>query len=180
MCQPRHRHLDDRASDGAQPQQQQHGPFPWHLGVFDAHCHPTDTMASLAAGLPAMRAAAVAAMATRSQDQHLVAQVAASPAEASGLARSRRPLQQKLSLLEEGGKEKEERAGGADATVLLPSFGWHPWFSHHLYDDDGPEPTYIPPPPPRPTTAPSSLRLPTTTTWSPPSPRPSPSPPSSP
>ncbi|KAJ6444289.1 Cut9 interacting protein Scn1 [Purpureocillium lavendulum] len=85
--------------------------FPWHLAIYDAHCHPTDTMASLTANLPSMRASVLAIMATRSQDQHLVADVA------SRLRPGPTPLQ------------------GSAQTKVVPAFGWHPWFSHQLYDD---------------------------------------------
>lgn len=58
-------------------------------------------------------------MATRSQDQHLVAQVASSP----DLDRS--------ALSDQSGE-----------TVVVPAFGWHPWFSYQLYEDQAAEPTY--------------------------------------
>ncbi|KAF2668821.1 Metallo-dependent hydrolase [Microthyrium microscopicum] len=82
--------------------------FPWHLGVFDAHCHPTDINASIAK-IPDMKAQTLALMATRGEDQEMVHEAAQN-------------LGPKGTTL-----DKNVR--------VLPSFGWHPWMAHLLFDD---------------------------------------------
>lgn len=94
--------------------------FPWDAGAFDAHCHPTDTMGSIGS-IPQMKARGFAIMATRSQDQDLVTDVAS-----------------KLGLT------TRSALASPDSKNVVPSFGWHPWFSHQLFNDR--EPHAISPP----------------------------------
>lgn len=85
--------------------------FPWDIGIYDAHCHPTDTMGTVPS-IRDMKAATLTVMATRGQDQELVVQAA-----------------QDLNGLKD--KTKEDK--------ILPCFGWHPWFSHQILDDTQPD-----------------------------------------
>ena len=86
----------------------------WNIGVFDAHCHPTDIMASMK-DITAMDARALTIMASRSQDQDLVAQAA-------------------QSYVTNGSYELQNTS----FKRVVPAFGWHPWFSYQIYDDRGP------------------------------------------
>lgn len=97
--------------------------FPWHLGVYDAHCHPTDIVSSMEK-IPGMKTRALTIMSTRAQDQNLVAKFA------DKYAHGKEPL-----------RELDDQG------CLIPAFGWHPWFSHQIYDDlsSGREPTGEPP-----------------------------------
>lgn len=64
-----------------------------------------------------MRARALTVMATRSQDQELVTSVA-----------TQHGIPIRAALRE---ASAPERMTGR----IVPAFGWHPWFSHQLYDD---------------------------------------------
>lgn len=82
------------------------------IGLFDAHCHPTDMMTETS-NISNMKARALTVMATRSQDQELVVRLA-----------NTYPLQNQSDL-----------TGHPDKRYVIPSFGWHPWFAHQMYDD---------------------------------------------
>jgi len=82
------------------------------VGLYDAHCHPTDIM-SATSRIPEMRAKVLTIMATRSQDQELVLETA-----------------QRYQF-----NDKAELSRGNNKGSVVPSFGWHPWFAHQLFDD---------------------------------------------
>lgn len=83
------------------------------IGLYDAHCHPTDIM-SATERIAGMKAMGLTIMATRGQDQALVLETA-----------KRYPVPDWDSMLN---KENED-------SFVVPSFGWHPWFAHQIYDD---------------------------------------------
>lgn len=70
-----------------------------NINMFDAHCHPTDSPASLNT-IPRMKTKQLVCMSTNSRDLEKVAQLAT---------------------------EYPDR--------VVPAFGYHPWFSHWIYDD---------------------------------------------
>ncbi|KAJ5893766.1 TatD family [Penicillium taxi] len=93
--------------------------FPWDIGIQDAHCHPTDTMASIAS-IAAMKTATLTVMATRAEDQDLVQQVAQSI------------------------NSQENAISASSRDRIVPCFGWHPWFSHQIFDDTQPGTRTVP------------------------------------
>ncbi|KAJ4377074.1 Cut9-interacting protein scn1 [Didymella sp. IMI 355093] len=88
------------------------GSFPWHLGVYDAHCHPTDVMSNVPE-IQNMKARCLTVMATRGEDQDLVLRTAS---------------QHGIRSTDSDTWSKEE--------CIVPCFGWHPWFSHQMYISD--------------------------------------------
>ncbi len=84
----------------------------WRIGVFDSHCHPTDIMASVK-DIASMKARVLTVMSTRAQDQDLAREAA------------------KMYPLEDSGLEFTN----SSSKHVVPAFGWHPWFSHQMYDD---------------------------------------------
>lgn len=94
--------------------------FPWYLGVYDAHCHPTDVMSNVPK-IQDMKARCLTVMATRGEDQDLVLRTAS---------------QHGIRSTDPDNWPKEE--------CIVPCFGWHPWFSHQMYissSDSGEAPT---------------------------------------
>lgn len=116
MCSPPGGQPAKSQNDQEEPASAQ--PFPWHIGVCDAHCHPTDTMSSIAS-ISEMTAAALTVMATRAQDQDLVAAVSAELG---------------ISSREDLVSASAAEGAGFATKKVVPAFGWHPWFSHQLHD----------------------------------------------
>jgi len=126
MCQ--HHSADGEKSDNAVLSRRQTGqshqsaePFPWELGVYDAHCHPTDTPASMSK-ISNMKARALTLMSTREEDQDLVADSSI-----------------KYGVKDPAGLKSLQKN---DTQRIVPAFGWHPWFSYLLYDDTTANPSY--------------------------------------
>ncbi|KAM5367532.1 hypothetical protein BFJ70_g7662 [Fusarium oxysporum] len=94
-------------------------PFPWHIGVFDAHNHIGERVNSISE-LPSMKSRVLAIMATRTQDQPLISSIT-----------------------------KSHGVKGPDCfsqyqTTVIAGYGRHPWFCHELFDDSIETPTYVP------------------------------------
>ncbi|KAK9462134.1 TatD family [Lipomyces oligophaga] len=75
----------------------------WNIGLFDAHCHPTDNLHRIESGLSSMKTSMLTIMATRFDDQERVHEVASTFSDR-----------------------------------IVPSFGFHPWFSYLFYTSSSP------------------------------------------
>ncbi|KAJ4317630.1 Cut9-interacting protein scn1 [Neodidymelliopsis sp. IMI 364377] len=91
------------------------GDFPWHLGVYDAHCHPTDIMSNVPK-IQSMKARCLTVMATRGEDQDLV-----------------------ISTASQHGIKSADPESWSREECIVPCFGWHPWFAHQMYISDDAE-----------------------------------------
>ncbi|KAF5654604.1 Cut9-interacting protein [Fusarium sp. NRRL 25303] len=111
MCDHQQNATPQALSDNAEP-------FPWHIGVFDAHNHIGERVNSVS-DLPKMKSRAVAIMATRTQDQPLIA-----------------------SIVKTHGVKGPE-CFTKDKTTVVAGYGRHPWFCHELFDDSLETPTYV-------------------------------------
>ncbi|KAI1070706.1 hypothetical protein LB507_006723 [Fusarium sp. FIESC RH6] len=109
---------DHQESAGANPSPKDVEPFPWHIGVFDAHNQIGERVYSIS-DLPTMKSRNLAIMATRTQDQTLIEQI----------------------VKDHGVKGPE--CFSQDKTTVVAGYGRHPWFSHQLYDDSVDNPTYV-------------------------------------
>ncbi|KAH6629468.1 hypothetical protein C7974DRAFT_186882 [Boeremia exigua] len=84
-------------------------PFPWHIGIYDAHCHPTDIMSNISK-IQEMKARCLTVMATREEDQELV-----------------------LSTASQHGIKSASPDHWSREECIVPCYGWHPWFAHQMY-----------------------------------------------
>ncbi|KAJ4126971.1 Cut9-interacting protein scn1 [Fusarium equiseti] len=109
---------DHHESAGPDPSPKDLDPFPWHIGVFDAHNHIGERVHS-ASDLPAMKSRSLAIMATRTQDQPLIE-----------------------AIVKQHGVKGPE-CFSQDRTTVVAGYGRHPWFSHQIYDDSVENPTYV-------------------------------------
>ncbi|RBR14452.1 uncharacterized protein FIESC28_07688 [Fusarium coffeatum] len=109
---------DHQESAGSNSSPKEVEPFPWHIGVFDAHNHIGERVHSIT-DLPTMKSRNLAIMATRTQDQPLIE-----------------------AIVKEHGVKGPE-CFSQDKTTVVAGYGRHPWFSHQLYDDSVENPTYV-------------------------------------